>query len=59
MDTSVQLVYDPTDSLARELRLNPKGRFAEVALRTANAQRLGKNWYSLTLFTNETWDSDD
>jgi hypothetical protein len=59
MDTSVQLVYDPTDSLARELRLNPKGRFAEVAVRTAKAQRLGKNWYSLTLFTSETWDSDD
>jgi hypothetical protein len=59
MDTSVQLVYDPTDSLGRELKQNPNGRFAEVALKTAKVQRLGKNWYSLTLYTNEPWDSDD
>lgn len=59
MDTSVELVYDPSDSLAREFNQNPNGRFSEVALKTAKVQRLCKNWYSLTLFTSETWDSDN
>jgi hypothetical protein len=59
MDTSVELVYDPTDSLTREIRQNPKGRFADLALKTAKVQRLGQNWYSLTLFTSETWDSEN
>lgn len=53
-DTSVELVYDPSDSLAHEIRYNPKGRFAEVADKTAFVQRLGHGWYSLTLYTGET-----
>jgi len=28
-------------------------------LKTAKVQRLGQNWYSLTLFTSETWDSEN
>jgi hypothetical protein len=54
MDTSVELVYDPTDTLAHEIRHNPKGRFAEVAEKTQFVQRLGRGWYSLTLYTSET-----
>lgn len=59
MDTSVELVYDPTDSLEQELKQNPKGRFADVAARTAKIERLGKGWYSVTLFTSEAWGADD
>ncbi len=54
MDTSVELVYDPSDSLAREMRYNPKGRFATLADKAAFAQRLGRGWYSVTLYTGET-----
>jgi hypothetical protein len=53
MDTSVELVYDPTDTLGCEIRHNPKGRFAELAEKTAFVQRLGPGWYSLTLYTGE------
>jgi hypothetical protein len=53
MDTSVELVYDPTDTLDREIKHNPKGRFADVAEKTAFVQRLGRGWYSLTLYTGE------
>lgn len=53
MDTSVELVYDPSDSLAQEIRHNPKGRFAEIAEKTYFVQRLGRGWYSLTLYTSE------
>ncbi len=53
MNTSVDLVYDHKDSLAHEIRNNPKGRFAEIAEKTAFAQRLGPGWYSLTLYTGE------
>jgi len=53
-DTSVELVYDPTDTLGREIKLNPKGRFAAVAEKTAFVQRLGPGWYSLTLYADET-----
>ena len=53
MDTSVDLVYDPTDTLAHEIQYNPKGRFAEVADKTAFVQRLGRGWYSVTLYTGE------
>jgi hypothetical protein len=53
MDTSVDLVYDPTDTLAHEIKYNPQGRFAEVADKTHFVQRLGKGWYSLTLYTDE------
>ena len=54
MDTSVELVYDPTDTLGREIKNNPRGRFTEVAEKTAFVQRLGPGWYSLTLYTGET-----
>lgn len=54
MDTSVELVYDPTDTLEREIKLNRNGRFAEVAEKTAYVQRLGHGWYSLTLYTGES-----
>jgi len=54
MDTSVELVYDPTDTLAREIKHNPKGRFAEVAEKTYFVQRLGPGWYSLTLYTGDS-----
>jgi hypothetical protein len=53
MDTSVELVYDPTDSLAHEIKYNPKGRFAEIAEKTHFIQRLGRGWYSLTLYTDQ------
>lgn len=54
MDTSVELVYDPTDTLGREIKDNPKGRFAELAEKTASVQRLGPGWYSLTLYSGDT-----
>ena len=53
MDTSVELVYDPTDTLAHEIKYNPKGRFAEIAEKTHFIQRLGRGWYSATLYTDE------
>lgn len=53
MDTSVELVYDPSDSLAKDLNAND--RYAEVAAKAAHVQRLSRNWYSVTLFTSETW----
>jgi len=59
MDTSVELVYDPTDSLAHQLRQDPKGRYADLANITAKIQRLGRGWYSVTLFTSEVWDDSD
>ena len=52
-DTSVERVYDPTDTLAHEITYNPKGHFAEIAEKTQFVQRLGRGWYSLTLYTNE------
>lgn len=54
MDTSVELVYDPTDTLGREVKDNPEGRFAELAEKTAFVQRLGPGWYSLTLYSGDT-----
>ncbi len=53
MDTSVELVYDPTDTLAHEIKYNPKGHFAEIAEKTNSVQQLGRGWYSLTLYTDE------
>lgn len=53
MDTSVELVYDPSDTLAHEIRYDPQGHFADVAQKTAFVQRLGRGWYSLTLYTGE------
>ena len=53
MDTSVDLVYDPTDTLAHEIRYNPKGRFAAIAEKTHFVQKMGRGWYSLTLYTSE------
>lgn len=55
MDTTVYLVYDPSDTLIDEIRRNPKGRFAAIAERTAKSQRLGRNWYSLRFYTGDEW----
>ena len=52
-DTSVELVYDPTDTLAYEIKHNPKGRFWEIAEKTQSIQQLGRGWYSLTLYADE------
>lgn len=55
MDTSVQLVYDPSGTLGAEIRHRSAGRFPEVARKTASVQRIALGWYSLTLYTNEEW----
>ncbi len=54
-DTTVYLVFDPTDSLLAAARNRGSGKFSGIPCEVYGVHRLEKNWYTVQFFTNESW----
>jgi len=55
-DTTVYLVFDPTDSLKRAAKNRSSGKFTGLPCEIVRAQRLEDHWYSVLFYTDTTWD---
>jgi hypothetical protein len=54
-DTTVYLVFDPTDSLSTAAREHRPGKFNGIPCEVPVVDRLEKNWYAVRFYTDEWW----
>lgn len=54
-NTSVYLVFDPTDSLAPAARNHRPGKFVGIPCEVYQVRRLETLWYSVIAYTSEPW----
>lgn len=54
-DTSVYLVYDPTDQLAKASGNPRPGRLKGLPCEAYMVNRLESRWYTVQFYTNEFW----
>lgn len=54
-DTTVYLVFDPTDSLSTAAQEHRPGKFNGLPCEVYAVDRLEKNWYAVRFYTNEWW----
>lgn len=52
-NTSVYLVFDPTDSLSDAARSHQPGKFNGIPCRVPLVRRLEANWYAVFAYTNQ------
>jgi hypothetical protein len=55
MDTTVYLVFDPTDSLSSAASTHQPGKFAGIPCKVPKVSRLENQWYAVTFYTNQVW----
>ena len=55
-DTTVYLVFDPTDSLSTAARSHESGMLSGIPCEVNVVRRLEGHWYSAQFYTNEFWD---
>src|SRR5690349_2090964 len=53
MDTTVYLVFDPTDSLSRVN--GHSGKYAGMPCEVALVKRLEEEWYTVQFYTDQDW----
>jgi hypothetical protein len=56
MDTTVYLLFDPTNSLSRTDGHRP-GKYRGIPREVPRVKRLEDKWYSVQFYTNEEWRS--
>ena len=59
MDTTVYLVFDPTNSLASAASRHLDGKFAGIPCEVSEVSRLESQWYAVMFYTNQDWDHSD
>ena len=52
-NTTVFLVFDPTDSLSAAARSHQPGKFAGIPSEICRVRRLESQWYTAQFYTNE------
>lgn|SRR5579862_1574010 len=55
MDTSVYLVFDPTDSLAPAAKSHQPGKFNGIPCKVPRVSRMQSHWYIIMFYTNDVW----
>jgi len=58
-DTTVYLVFDPSDSLFAAARGGLPGKFYGIPCAVPELSRLEKNWYVARFYTDQDWDHCD
>jgi hypothetical protein len=56
-DTTVYLVFDPTNSLATAAKKREPGRFGGIPCRVPVVSRVENTWYSVLFYDDERWGS--
>jgi hypothetical protein len=59
MDTTVYLVFDPTDSLLSAVSVRRPGRFKGLPCEVDEVDRLESQWYTVRFYTDRNWDHCD
>ena len=54
-DTTVYLVFDPTDSLAVAAKSHQPGKFHGIPCNVPRVSRLESRWYAVLFYTDERW----
>lgn len=54
-DTTVYLVFDPTDSLSAAAKSHQPGKFDGIPCEVTLVRLLESHWYSVQFYTNEFW----
>jgi hypothetical protein len=54
-DTTVFLVFDPTDSLRAAAQNRRPGKFNGIPCEVPAVNRMEKNWYLVQFYTDEWW----
>ena len=55
MDTTVYLVFDPTDSLASAAKSRAPGKFPGLPCEVDRVQRRESHWYTVKFYTETAW----
>lgn len=55
-DTTVYLVFDPTDSLATAARDGSPGKFKGLPCTVLRVRKLENHWYTVLFYTDSDWD---
>ena len=58
-DTTVFLVFDPTDSLAEELGAQPPVKARGLPCEVVRVRRLDSQWYAVLFYTETYWGQGD
>ena len=56
MDTTVYLVFDPSDALLAAANSHASGKFTGLPCKVFRVRRLERQWYTVQFFTDEDWD---
>jgi hypothetical protein len=54
-DTTVYLVFDPTDSLSQAARSHQAGKYNGIPCEAFLVRRLESHWYTVQFYTNQDW----
>jgi hypothetical protein len=54
-DTTVYLVFDPTNSLLAAAKTHRPGKFDGIPCKVAGVTRLESRWYAVLFYTDERW----
>ena len=54
-DTTVYLVFDPTDSLMSAAKSHQPGKFNGIPCEVSLVRLMESHWYSVQFYTNEFW----
>lgn len=54
-DTTVYLVFDPTDSLSAAAKKHQPGNFNGIPCEVPLVRRLESHWYSVRFYTDQSW----
>jgi hypothetical protein len=55
-DTTVYLVFDPTDALSTAARTAVPGKYAGLPCEVARVERMDQHWYKVLFYTETDWD---
>lgn len=56
MDTTIYLVFDPTDLLSSAASTRQSGKFPGIRCKVPQVTRFHSHWYAVTFYTNQVWD---
>lgn len=56
IDTTVFLVFDPSDSLSAAAKSHKPGKYSGIPCEVFRVRRLQSNWYAVQFYTEEYWD---
>ena len=55
-DTTVYLVFDPTDTLANAAKTRKSGRFGDLPCEVFRVRQREKEWYTVQFYTDTDWE---